>query len=57
MTKENSRPESAEKKKRELDVRDLKPKADPKGGAEEDKKDDKRPSGRKGEADFMKGLK
>jgi hypothetical protein len=57
MAKENSRTESEEKKKRELEVRDLKPKADPKGGAEDEKKDDKRPPGRKGEADFMKGLK
>jgi hypothetical protein len=57
MPNQNSRPESAEKKKRDLEVRDLKPKADPKGGAEDEKKDDKRPSGRKGEADFMKGLK
>jgi len=57
MPDENSRPESAKKKNREVDVRDLKPKADPKGGAEDEKKDDKRPSGRTGEADFMKGLK
>ena len=57
MPDENSRPESAEKKKREVEVPDLKPKADPKGGAEDEKKDDKRPSGRTGEADFMKGLK
>jgi hypothetical protein len=57
MADQNSPSESAEKKKRELGVRDLKPKADPKGGAEDEKKDDKRPSGRKGEADFMKGLK
>jgi hypothetical protein len=57
MPNEKSRPESAEKKKRDLEVRDLKPKTDPKGGSEDEKKDDKRPSGRKGEADFMKGLK
>jgi hypothetical protein len=38
-------------------VRDLKPKTDPKGGAKDAKKDDKRPSGRTGEADFMEGLK
>ena len=36
-------------------VYDLKPKTDPKGGAADEKKDDKRPSGRTGEADFMKG--
>jgi hypothetical protein len=57
MPNEKSRPESAEKKKRDLEVRDLKPKTDPKGGSEDEKKDDRRPSGRKGEADFMKGLK
>jgi hypothetical protein len=57
MPNENSRPESTDKKKRELEVRDLKPKTDPKGGSEDEKKDDKRPSSRKGEADFMKGLK
>ena len=37
-------------------VYDLKPKTDPKGGAADEKKDDKRTSGRTGEADFMKGL-
>ena len=55
MSKENSKPESEEKKKR--DVRDLKPKTDPKGGTKEAKEDDKRGSGRTGEADFMQGLK
>jgi hypothetical protein len=39
-----------------VSVYDLKPKTDPKGGAADEKKDDKRPSGRTGEADFMKGL-
>jgi hypothetical protein len=58
MPNENSQPESTEKKKREVEVRDLKPKTDPKGGATEaKKKDDKRASGRTGEADFMQGLK
>ena len=56
MPKENSQPESDEKKKREVDVRDLKPKTDPKGGTKDAKKDDKRDSGRTGEADFMEGL-
>jgi len=46
-----------EKKKREVTVRDLKPKTDPKGGAADTNKDDERPPGRKGEADFMEGLK
>ena len=57
MPNENSQPESEEKKKREVEVRDLKPKTDPKGGATDAKEDDKRASGRTGEADFMEGLK
>ena len=57
MPDENNQPESTEKKKREVEVRDLKPKTDPKGGTKEAKEDDKRGSGRTGEADFMQGLK
>jgi hypothetical protein len=57
MPNENSQPESAEKEKREVEVHDLKPKTDPKGGATGAKKDDKRACGRTGEADFMEGLK
>jgi hypothetical protein len=57
MLNEKSQTESAEKKKREVEVRDLKPKTDPKGGATDAKKDDKGGSGRTGEADFMEGLK
>jgi hypothetical protein len=57
MPKENSQPESAEKKRQEVEVRDLKPKIDPKGGTTDAKKDDKRTSGRTGEVDFMKDLK
>jgi hypothetical protein len=56
MPNENNQPESAEKKKREVEARDLKPKTDPKGGATDAKKDDKRGSGRTGEADFMDRL-
>jgi hypothetical protein len=56
MSNENSQPESEEKKKRDVEVHDLKPKLDPKGGTTDAKKDDKRPSGRTGEADFMKGV-
>ena len=56
MLSENSQPESAEKEKQKVEVRDLKPKTDPKGGATDAKKDDKRPSARTGEADFMEGL-
>ena len=57
MPNENDQPEPAEKKKRATEVRDLKPKTDPKGGTTEANKDDERTSGRKGEADFMEGLK
>ena len=57
MPKENSQPESAERKKQEVEVRDLKPKTDPKGGTTDAKKGDKPTSGRTGEADFMEGLK
>ena len=57
MPNENSQPESTEKEKREVDVRDLKPRTDPKGSATEAKKDDKHAFGRTGEADFMEGLK
>jgi hypothetical protein len=35
MPNENSQPESTEKKKREVEVRDLKPKTDPNGSASE----------------------
>ena len=57
MPNEKGQPESTEKEKREVDVRDLKPRTDPKGGATEVKKDDKHAFGRTGEADFMEGLK
>jgi hypothetical protein len=57
MPNQKSQPESAGKKGQEIEHRDLKPNTDPKGGAAKGKKDDKRSSGRKGEADFMKGLK
>jgi len=55
MPNENNQPESAEKKKREGEVRDLKPEIDPKGGASDAKKDDEGGSGRTGEAGFMQG--
>ena len=57
MPNENSQPESTEKEKREVEVRDLKPKTDPKSGATDAKKDDNRAFGRTGEADFMEGVK
>jgi hypothetical protein len=53
----NSEPESAEKKNREIEVRDLKPKTDPKRGATDTNKVEERPSGQTGQADFMEGLK
>jgi hypothetical protein len=56
MPNEKSERESAEKKKREVELHDLKPKTDPKGGAADPNEDDKRAPARKGEADFMKGL-
>lgn len=58
MLNKNNQPESSEKKKRVVSVRDLKLKSDPKGGGATDtERDDKDPSGRKGEADFMQGLR
>jgi hypothetical protein len=57
MPNENNQPQSPEEKKREIEVRDLKPKVDPKGGAKDANKDDERSSRRTGEADFMEGLK
>ena len=56
MSNEKTQPESTEKEERETELRDLKPKTDPKGSAAEGKNNDERSSGRKGEADFMKGL-
>jgi hypothetical protein len=47
MPDQKRQPEPAEKKRREIEHRDLKPNIDPKGGAAKGKKDDKRSSGRK----------
>jgi len=57
MFDQKSQPEPAETKGLEVELRDLNPNTDPKGGAAKGRRDDKRSSGRKGEADFMKGLK
>ena len=54
MPDESSDSESAEKKKRDIEVRDVKLKNDPKAGGKDEKKDEMRPSRRKGEADFMR---
>ncbi len=40
MSNEKTQPESAEKEERETELRDLKPKTDPKGGAEGEKNDE-----------------
>jgi len=52
MPDETSEPEPTKKKKREVEVRDLTPKSDAKGGAKEANKDEKQT----GEIDFMKGV-
>ena len=57
MSDQKNQPEPAETKGLEVELRDLNPNTDPKGGVPKGRRDDKRSSGRKGEADFMKGLK
>jgi hypothetical protein len=57
MPNQNDQPGVSGKEKREIKVRDLKPETDPKGGAADANEEDRRPSGRTGEADFMEGLK
>ena len=55
MSNENTQPESTEKEKREIELRDLKPKTDPKGGAAEGKKNYERSTdytGRDGKGGF-----
>ena len=52
MPSETSEPDPTKKKKREVEVRDLTPKSDAKGGAKEANKDEKQT----GEIDFMKGV-
>jgi hypothetical protein len=53
MPNETSEPESPKKKKREIEVHDLTPKSDVKGGATKAEKPAPR---RTGEIDFMKGM-
>lgn len=52
MADEASEAEPTKKKKRKVEVRDLTPKSDAKGGATEANKDEKQT----GEIDFMKGM-
>ena len=49
MSNEKTQPESTEKEKREIELRDLKPKTDPKGGAAEGENDY---TGRDSKGDF-----
>ena len=56
MPSETTEPEPTKEEKKELKVRDLTPKEDPKGGASDAKKDKKPPPRRTGEIDFMKGV-
>ena len=52
MPNETSEPEPTKKKKREIEIRDLTPKSDAKGGAPQA---EKQTFPRTGEIDFMKG--
>ena len=52
MPNETSEPEPTKKKKREIEIRDLTPKSDAKGGAT---KTETQAFPRTGEIDFMKG--
>ena len=55
MPNETGEAEPTKKKKREVEVRDLTPKSDVKGGATKASKDEKHASRRTAEVDFMKG--
>jgi len=54
MANETPEPEPTKKKEKELQIRDLKPKDDVKGGAPDGKKDEKAVARRTVEIDFMK---
>jgi len=56
MPDETTKPEPTKEKKRELKIRDLKPKSDAKGGASERERDEKPTVRRTGEIDFMEGV-
>jgi hypothetical protein len=53
MATENDDPKVKEKKDPKLEIRDLKPKKDVKGGARNGGSGEKRPPGSSGEIDFM----
>jgi hypothetical protein len=56
MPSETSEPEPTEEQKKRVEVHDLTPKSDVKGGATKVKKDEKQATRRTGEIDFMKGV-
>jgi len=49
-------PQPPEKKKSNVEVRDLKPKKDPKAGSNKSQTEEQNRSGRTGEIDFMRGV-
>lgn len=53
MATENDDPKAKEKKEPKLEIRDLKPKKEVKGGAKNTGSGEKRPPGKTGEIDFM----
>lgn len=53
MASEKDEPQAKEKKDPKLEIRDLKPKKDPKGGGHGEKSPEKGPPGTTGEIDFM----
>ena len=57
MSDETTEPESTKEAKKEPKIRDITPKKDVKGGAADEKKDEKPAPRRTGEIDFMKYLK
>ena len=50
---QDDEPKAKEKKEPKLEIRDLKPKKEAKGGAGEPRSSEKRPPGSTGEIDFM----
>ena len=53
MASEKEEPQPREKKDPKLEIRDLKPKRDPKGGGHTPKRGETRSPGTTGEVDFM----
>jgi hypothetical protein len=56
MTTKKQEPSAPEKKKTDVEVRDLKPKLDPKAGSSRSQAGEKNQAGRTREIDFMRGL-